>query len=688
MKNGSNAMPSAASMSAAKAFLFVRIAIPPTIAISCLSTLSAQQSTNVFSGNEREIVVSASREQNTQRNIPSSVTIITAEDIASSQVRSIVEVLDAVEGVYFRSTSGDPTQAEISMRGFGENSHGRVLVLLDGRKLNQPDMAGINWTMIPVDNIERIEILRGSHSVLYGDYAVGGVINIVTKKSAKEPSGAIKTQFGSYGYNEQRASFAGSKDALSYSAAFERNQSSGYRDNSAYLSLGGAASLNYDLSDEHSLRLSVNYNSLKQELPGGLTYEQMKANPRQSVNPNDDAEKKVALLDLGWSGAISDSLLSEASLFFGNKETDTDMTSWYSFSEGTINSIGFTPRFILDAEPFDKKNKLLFGVDVYYDRLSLDRYASSTHSDKTGDATLNKQTIGGYLKDEFSLTDKLQIGAGARIERCHISAEETVGKLQLLDQGITHNEKALEATLLFKPVDDVKLFAKAGSVYRFPFVDEQVSYIGYQTDKLYQNVDSEYGYDYEAGFDAKLPYDINMGVTAFRLDMHDEIAYNAETYRNENLDDTRHQGIETYASSRVFEKLFLKATYTFTKAEFVSGSFDGNDVPLVPRNKVTGLVSLDLWGHFAVSAKINYVGSQYLGGDNANTGRKLDDYITFDTALKYTPPITQKIFMEGMVGVDNLFDEKYATTGYKGFMKDSYYPAPDRTYKCAIALRF
>jgi iron complex outermembrane receptor protein len=681
-------VPSDASIKATKAFLFGNTLTVFAVAVSTNTTPGSAQVSTTNMVNSTEIIVSASREHQLPENIPAHVTVLTADDIAASDAKNVVEALQEVEGVYFRSISGDPTQAEISMRGFGENSHGRVLVLLDGRKLNQPDMAGINWTMIPLDNIERIEILRGSQSVLYGDYAVGGVINIVTKKGSQKPAGTIKAQFGSYGYNEQRASLTGSKEALSYAAAVERSQSSGYRDRSAYLSGGGAASLNYDITPDHTLRLSANYNSLDQQLPGGLSYEQMKADPRQSLNPDDDSEKKVGLLDLGWNGKITGTLFSEASLFFGNKDTDTDMTSWDSFSEGTINSIGFTPRINFVTEPFAHKNKLLLGLDTYYDELTIDRYTSRAHSEKTGDATITKQTVGGYVRDEFDITEKWQISAGARIDQCHIDAEETSGNLDVLDKGITHNADALEAALLFKPCKDTKLFARASSVYRFPFVDEQASYIGYQTDALYQNVDPEYGYNYEAGLDTKLPYDIDAGVTVFRLDMHDEIAYNADTYRNENLDDTRHEGIESYAACQLFEKILLKSTYTFTKAEFVSGQFDGNDIPLVPQHKFTQLATLKLPFNFAFDTRLNYVDSQYLGSDNANSGRKLDDYVTVDMALKFTPDLTERIVLEAMIGVDNIFDENYASVGYKGFTKDSYYPAPDRTYKCAISARF
>ena len=108
-----------------------------------------------------------------------------ADDIARSGAVSAVEILETVGGVHFSGAIAGAGSEQISMRGFGENSHGRVLVLVDGNKINDPDLKGANWNAIPLSCIERIEILDGSASVLYGNYAVGGVINIITKKGGE-----------------------------------------------------------------------------------------------------------------------------------------------------------------------------------------------------------------------------------------------------------------------------------------------------------------------------------------------------------------------------------------------------------------------------------------------------------------------------------------------------------------------
>ena len=169
-------------------------AIAAALMVSAVSAVAAESvETNT------EIVVTASRNNRQSSQIPANVTVMTAADIEKAGYGNIVEVLRDTGGMSLRSTSGNESQSEMQMRGFGENSEGRVLVLLDGRKLNRPDMAGINWLQVPLGNVDRVEVLRGSDSVSFGDHAVGGVVNIVTKKGTRAQEASAHVLFGSYG---------------------------------------------------------------------------------------------------------------------------------------------------------------------------------------------------------------------------------------------------------------------------------------------------------------------------------------------------------------------------------------------------------------------------------------------------------------------------------------------------------
>ncbi|MFC1838402.1 TonB-dependent receptor plug domain-containing protein, partial [Thermodesulfobacteriota bacterium] len=125
-----------------------------------------------------EVVVTGARFEEEIVKIPANVSVIDEEDITNSNAKNIVEILKYEEGISVRDKLGNGKGAEIDLRGFGETASYNLLVLVDGRRVNEIDLSGIDWTQLPIELIERIEILRGTGSVLYGDNAVGGVINI------------------------------------------------------------------------------------------------------------------------------------------------------------------------------------------------------------------------------------------------------------------------------------------------------------------------------------------------------------------------------------------------------------------------------------------------------------------------------------------------------------------------------
>jgi outer membrane cobalamin receptor len=129
----------------------------------------------------KEVVVTGTRFEERIERIPANITVIDEEDIKNSNAGSIPDLLRSQEGIVVRDLLGTGKTAQVDLRGFGESAPYNVLVLVDGRRVNEIDLSGVDWTQIPIENIERIEILRGTGSVLYGDNAVGGVINIITR---------------------------------------------------------------------------------------------------------------------------------------------------------------------------------------------------------------------------------------------------------------------------------------------------------------------------------------------------------------------------------------------------------------------------------------------------------------------------------------------------------------------------
>ena len=170
------------------------------------------------------VVVSATRSEQSDVATAASITVITRQDIEHSGARSVAEVLSGQPGVQVRDLYGNGTRATVSMRGFGGNAAANVLVLVDGRRLNNTDLAAPDLYSISLKDVERIEIVEGSAGVLFGDQAVGGVINVITRRGAA-PSVDVEAGAGSYGRELLRARAAAQHDnGLHYQLSAERQR--------------------------------------------------------------------------------------------------------------------------------------------------------------------------------------------------------------------------------------------------------------------------------------------------------------------------------------------------------------------------------------------------------------------------------------------------------------------------------
>ena len=155
---------------------------------------------NVLQANENqnsivigdEVVVTATRSEQLGVVTPTSISVVTAEDIALTGASSLTEVLRSQAGIQINDNIGNGSRASVTMRGFGSNNVNNILIVVDGRKLNNPTLEAPLLSSVALKDVERIEILQGSGGVLFGDQAVGGVINIITRFKSHNICGAKK----------------------------------------------------------------------------------------------------------------------------------------------------------------------------------------------------------------------------------------------------------------------------------------------------------------------------------------------------------------------------------------------------------------------------------------------------------------------------------------------------------------
>ena len=640
-----------------------------------------------------EVVVTGTRFEEKAERIPANVTVIDQEDIQNSNAKDVPDLLRSQEGIVVRDLLGNGKSAQVDLRGFGESAPYNNLVLVDGRRVNEIDLSGVDWTQIPLDQIQRIEMVRGTGTVLYGDSAVGGVINIITKIPSDRFTFSAGATAGSYSRNKEQASVSGGKGSLAASFYGSYDSTQGYRENNQYRAKDVGGKIVYDVAQFLSLNVTGSYHTDDYGLPGPLTKDQLSANRRASLDPLDKAETEDGYLKLGsdlWLGN-SGNLVTDLS--YRNRDSKSDFPDpLYPYViDSHIDTYGFTPRYVHTGDVMDHKNTLITGVDFYWIDQNLKTYSGvlSSSTTLTGLADISRDSYGLYLNDDFSVLENLILTLGARHEKAEYDLRQTdlSAFLAPLDETVKESENAYTAGLTWLYSGKSSLFGRYNRSFRFPLTDELVLF-DYVAGNIRVNPDlkPQTGDHYEVGVRHLFSPNFQANITFYRAEIKDEIFFNKATFTNENYDQTLHQGVEVGCSADFFERLTVLGNYTYEKATFRDGPFDGNDIPAVPRNKFNlGLRIHDVIPNLVFSADYFYVGESYLISDQANRFEKLESYYTLNLRLSYAWK-----WVNVFAGVNNVTDQKYSEYGLIGGFTTTpyYYPAPERNWVAGIEIRY
>ena len=254
-----------------------------------------------------EVVVTGTRIEQQVRKIPANVSVISPADIQNTNAKTAADLLRGEEGIVVRDPLGNGNTSAVDLRGFGETATQNALVLVDGRRANEVDLSAVNWAQIPIEQIERIEIVRGSGTVLYGDNATAGVINIITKSPSQKFSANGGVTFGSYGRGKVDAYASGGYKRTALSLYGSLEETDGYRENNDYHSGDIGGKMIFDATDRLTLNLSGSYHKDRFGLPGTLTQAEVDEDRRQSLDPEDRAKTfrhRVVLLMPSISAAL------------------------------------------------------------------------------------------------------------------------------------------------------------------------------------------------------------------------------------------------------------------------------------------------------------------------------------------------------------------------------------------------
>lgn len=637
------------------------------------------------------VVVTGTRDVQEIRKIPANVTVITGEEIQRSYAQTTVDLLRSQPGVVVNDLRGTGKNVFMDIRGFGEIGPLNVLVLVDGRRVNEIDLSAVDWSQIPLEQIERIEILRGSGSVPYGDNAVAGVINIITKRPQKPLSFEAGISGGSYHYNNENASVSGKWGPFSGILNAGYHATEGYRDNGFLRAKDLGGKLVYDMNEDLSFHFSGNLHKDDTGLPGSLTKEQIDTlGRRATVAPDDSAETDDGYGALGLKARFGELGRVEAELSYRHREVSTflfDPLSQPSFDDRrNLTTWSFTPRYILEKPVWNHAHKLTLGVDLYKSDSVV--FSNSAFSDPPqNQSEVTKKSTGVYLLDEFSILENFILSLGYRHEWVTFDLSQETPSF---DDKVNDNKPAWNVGLDYFWSKKSSAFLSVKRSFRFPVTDELIEFIFdpinfFQVTEVRVNtaIETQTGLHYEAGIRHAFNDWVEGNVTFFQIDTEDEIFFNPVTFHNENYPETRRQGVEAGATFRPIDWLSLWGNYSYVRARLREGPFSGKDIPFVPSHKAAAGADIHLGKGFLFNTRFIFIGSRYLVSDFENSTDKLDKFYTVDARLSYAYK-----GLKAFVGVNNLFNQKYYEFGSLVSGIQYFSPSPERNWLAGVSYTF
>ncbi len=524
------------------------------------------------------VVVTATMVATPLEKLGAAVTVITGDEISQYDYDRIEDVFRQVPGVQVQS-SGSPGKAtSLSIRGGGSQ---RSLVLIDGMRTNSPTLGSTDIAEITIDAIERIEIVRGPQSTLYGADAITGVVNIITRKGQGPPSASAWVEGGNYNTFREQANIQGAFGGFNFNLTGSQFNTGGNlpHDDSSQTAVSGR--VGYDFPWQGELSLTGRYSNLNLELPIFSTSPTV-------FDPNSTNRLETGLYKLEYTQKICDWWNVTASLgqWFNSSHfrntpppgTDTTITQVNaSRVQGDVLSTFTVPRW----------NTLSLGWE----------YRSESGTNVTQgtfptDFSQTLNTLAFFGQDELSLFDRLFLGGGLRWEDNNVYGTSLTGRAS--------------AALVVKETGSKLRFAW-GQGFRAPTIND-LSFPGFGNPDL----KPERSTSWEIGADQRLWRDrIRFGATYFHQNFSDLIQFVFDPttflFAPQNVGRARIQGVEAYASFDPVYWIGFYANYTYLDAK----DLDTNqELPRVPRNTVNTGVTVTPSSRLTLFMQANVVSSQ------------------------------------------------------------------------------
>ncbi len=640
----------------------------------------------------REISVTATRGERNLLDVPANVTVIERAEIERSGAPNLPELLRREAGLFVANTTSNAEGYSVEARGFlnGGGNGCRTLVLIDGRRANEPDSGCPDWTFVTLDQIERVEIVRGQGSTAYGDSALGGVIQIFTRGASAEGETRASLQLERASFDGERANgFVSQRiGALRVGASASYDDTAGYRERADLNNKRWQIDLGYELGDVGSLGLAGGYASSERSRPGTLNASDID-DDRDAAGPNlDFGRERERFLQGSLDLALPWELQLRATPYYRHSQAQNHFESpgpfGFTFDSDTdADAAGIDLQLSREVEWFGREVRLLAGAELRQD--DIDVASSFAQNDAT------RKLWGVFAQAEAWLIDDVMLSIALRRDRSDLEgrSNDFRGPLRWAEEQAIWSPRA---ALSWRFHENGSAYISYGRGFRFPNLDETFGSFGFSP-----GLAPERAHGVETGATWRTER-LEARAVLYTMYVKDEIFYDpiAPPFGgNDNVDEVRHQGAELGARVSLREWLTASASYTHDDVEVRKDSVPalvGQQLPLTPENRGSLALEAELPLGFAASLSGTFVGDRRVANDVLGAEADLASYATLDARVAWTHDVAQGVAFTLEATGRNLTGTHYSEfAGLSIFSfppETRFYPAPDRNWSVGARVSF
>ena len=601
------------------------------------------------------------------RRVPGQVYVVTAQDIQQQNARTVQEALRQVPSIVSYNSVGNTFQPTVDLRGFNSQPASGISVFVDGVRINDPDSNLVNLDLVPIQDVERIEVLPGATAV-FGANALGGVINIITKRGSRTPQTTAEAAWGSYNHYRLKASTSGPAGPLDYYLSTTWDRESGYRDLSDGRVNSVTGKVGYRPSDATDLSLTYGYVNDRLEQAGTLSLADLERDRRGNISPTDfsateqsnltfQGRQKLpwgfSLAGTGYYRQTSRELQTVGLSTSGRNVTDTD-------TSGGVLQLSH------DLKVWGLRNSLALGGEIRHSGVN----TASESTFGPGQRLIDEDSYGAYAQDSLDLLPNLTLTGAIRYDMTKYGFEDEIAPLN--NGGRTFHRATPRVGITYTPWDVMTLYGNYGEGFRVPTTDELFAFTGQGSNPDLKPVEST---TYEAGLRLRPLGWLETTAAYFVTDVREDIVFlldptGATFGQNQNAPKSRRQGIEIGARLRPHERVDVQVNYSYTDARYRSQALlfggainPGDRVALVPLHRAYGRLAVRPLDGLELSVDGQYVGRQVLVNNETNqTSFRVQDSVVVNVQASYTWKCLT-LFVQGL----NLTDARYETYGIYAF---------------------